>query len=172
LSGIDPLISPSSLGGEGKDEGRPNRLILIFATGLGVGYSPVAPGTAGTVLAVPLYLLLSRIPSPVYEVTLLTFFFFSAWVSEGGQKYFGRKDDQRIVIDEMMGFLVTMFWLPKTYLTVLLGFLFFRVFDILKPFPIRRLHTRCGGGYGVVLDDLLAGVYGNLLLQILFQVWL
>ncbi len=148
-----------------------HRFVKLFATGLGAGYSPVAPGTAGTLLAIPLYLILSRIPSPVYEITILAFFFFSTWVSEAAQRYFGRKDDPRIVIDEMVGFLVTMLWLPKAYFSILLGFLLFRIFDILKPFPIRQVDKRCRGGFGVVLDDVLAGLYSNIVLEIIFQVW-
>jgi len=149
-----------------------HRFILLIATGLGVGYSPIAPGTAGTLVAIPLYILLSRIPSPVYELTLLAFFFLSAWVSDRAQEYLGRKDDQRIVIDEVMGFLVAMLWLPGELFAIVFAFLLFRFFDIVKPFPIRRLHKRWSSGYGVVLDDLLAGIYTSIVLHILFQVWL
>jgi len=141
--------------------------ILLLATGFGVGYAPVAPGTMGTLLAIPIYLFLSRIPFPLYELTLVAFFFLSSWISEIIEKQFGKQDDQRIVIDEIMGFLVTMLWVPKTILFVILGFFLFRFFDILKPFPIRHLERKCGGGYGVVLDDVLAGIYGNVVLHLI-----
>ena len=144
-----------------------NRFLLFFATGFGVGYSPVAPGTMGTLLAIPIYLFLSRIPFPLYELTLVAFFFLSSWISENAQKYFGKQDDQRIVIDEVMGLLVTMLWVPKTIVFIILGFFLFRFFDILKPFPIRHLERRWEGGYGVVFDDVLAGIYANIILQII-----
>jgi phosphatidylglycerophosphatase A len=144
-----------------------NYLIAIFATGFGVGYSPIAPGTLGTLIAIPVYYFLSAIPSPIYEITLIAFFFLSVWISENAEIFFGRKDDPRIVIDEMMGFLVTMLWIPKTNFFIITGFFLFRFFDILKPFPIRRLERRYRGGFGVVLDDVMAGVYANIILQII-----
>jgi phosphatidylglycerophosphatase A len=147
-----------------------NRFILILATGFGVGYSPIAPGTAGTLITIPIYYFLSAIPSPIYETTLIAFFFLSVWISENAEIFFGKKDDPRIVIDEMMGFLITMIWLPKTTFFVITGFFLFRFFDILKPFPIRRIEQRWSGGYGVVLDDVLAGVYANIILQFIYLI--
>jgi phosphatidylglycerophosphatase A len=143
-----------------------NRFILLLATGLGAGYSPLVPGTMGTLVAIPVYLILSSIPSPVYEWTVITFFFLASWVSGRAETYWGKKDDQRIVIDEIMGFLTTMMWLPRTFAFIILGFFLFRFFDILKPPPIHRLES-ISGGYGVVLDDVLAGVYANIVLHIL-----
>jgi phosphatidylglycerophosphatase A len=144
-----------------------NRFILLLATGCGVGYSPIAPGTLGTLIAIPVYYFLSEIPSPLYEITLVGFFFLSVWISENAEIFFRKKDDPRIVIDEMMGFLITMLWVPRTILSVVMGFILFRFFDILKPFPIRRLEKRWKGGFGVVLDDVVAGVYTNIILQII-----
>ena len=141
------------------------RVILLLATGLGTGYSPIAPGTMGTLLAIPVFLLLSSIPSPVYEWTIIAFFFLACWVSDKAQSYWGKKDDQRIVIDEIMGFFTAMMWVPRTFGFVIIGFFLFRFFDILKPPPVRRLE-RVRGGYGVVLDDVMAGVYANIVLQI------
>jgi len=143
------------------------RFILVLATGFGVGYSPIGPGTLGTLVAIPIYYFLSEIPSPIYEITLVGFFFLSVWVSENAERFFGKKDDQRIVIDEIMGFLVTMLRIPKTILFIIIGFLLFRFFDILKPFPIRHLEKRLEGGYGVVLDDVLAGIYANIILHVI-----
>jgi phosphatidylglycerophosphatase A len=143
------------------------RFILFLATGFGVGYSPIAPGTLGTLVAVPIYYFLSEIPSPLYEITLVGFFFLSVWISENAERFFGKRDDQRIVIDEIMGFLVTMLRIPKTILFIIIGFLLFRFFDILKPFPIRHLEKKLKGGYGVVLDDVLAGAYANIILHVI-----
>jgi phosphatidylglycerophosphatase A len=141
--------------------------ILLLATGFGVGYSPVAPGTLGTLIAIPVYYFLSNISSPIYEITIVGFFFLSVWISENAEIFFGKKDDQRIVIDEIMGFLITMLWVPKTAILMVIGFFVFRFFDILKPFPIRRLEKKLKGGYGVVLDDVMAGVYANIVLQVI-----
>jgi phosphatidylglycerophosphatase A len=143
-----------------------NRFFLFLATGFGVGYSPVAPGTLGTLVAIPVYYFLSEIPSPLYEITLIGFFFLSVWISENAEIFFGKKDDQRIVIDEIIGFLITMLWIPKTTRFIIIGFILFRFFDILKPIPIRRIERKFKGGFGVVLDDVVAGVYANIILQI------
>jgi len=167
LSELSPLTPPSPLGGEGKGEGKIIRFLILFATGFGVGYSPIAPGTIGTFLAIPIYLYLSEIPFPLYELTLLTLFFLSSWISGHAERYFGTKDDPRIVIDEVMGFFITMLWVPKKTPFILIGFLLFRFFDILKPFPIRRLEKKWKGGFGIVLDDVMAGVYGNVILHII-----
>src|SRR4030066_587543 len=143
------------------------RFIFLLATGFGVGYSPIAPGTLGSLVAIPIYYFLSEIPSPLYEITLIGFFFLSVWISENAEIFFGKKDDRRIVIDEMMGFLIAMLWIPKTIRFIIIGFFLFRFFDILKPFPIRRLERRLKGGFGVVLDDVMAGGYGDIILQII-----
>jgi len=140
--------------------------ILFWATGFGIGYLPIAPGTWATLLAIPMGSFLSKMPSPFYELTLLTLFFLSSWISEKAESLFGRRDDPRIVIDEMLGFFITLFWIPKTALSIGVGFLLFRFFDILKPFPIRYLEKRLKGGYGVVMDDVVAGVYGNIVLRV------
>ena len=148
-----------------------NYLILFFATGFGVGFSPIVPGSMGTLVAIPIYYFLSStLFSPFYELTLFAFFFFSIWTAGQAERYWGNKDDRRIVIDEIMGFLVTMLWIPKSPLSIVTGFILFRIFDILKPFPIRRLE-RVKSGFGVVLDDVLAGVYANIVLQLL-SAWL
>ena len=146
---------------------RVNQFILFWATGFGVGYSPLAPGTLGTLIAIPVYYFLSNILSPIYEITLISFFFFAVWISENSETFFRKKDDQRIVIDEMIGFLITMLWVPKTILFIVIGFFLFRFFDILKPFPIRHLERRLKGGFGVVLDDVMAGVYANIILRLI-----
>jgi phosphatidylglycerophosphatase A len=150
---------------------RMNRFFLVLATGFGVGYSPVAPGTLGTLLAIPVYYFLSNISSPIYEITLIGFFFLSVWISENAEIFFGKKDDQRIVIDEMMGFLITMLWVPKVTHFIVIGFFLFRLFDILKPFPIRRLERGLKGGFGVVLDDVIAGVYANIILHLVGRIY-
>jgi phosphatidylglycerophosphatase A len=149
---------------------RMKQFILFWATGLGTGYSPIAPGTLGTLITVPIYYFISNISSPIYEITLIGLFFLSVWISENAEVIFKKKDDRRIVVDEMMGFLITMLWIPKTFYFVLIGFLLFRFFDIFKPFPIRLLERRLKGGFGVVLDDVLAGVYANIILHLIYWI--
>jgi phosphatidylglycerophosphatase A len=144
--------------------------ILLLATGFGVGTSPIAPGTLGTLVAILIYYFLSEISPPLYEITLIGFFFLSVWVSENAERFFRKKDDQRIVIDEIIGFLTTMLWVPKTIRFVIIGFFLFRFFDILKPFPIRRLEKGFKGGFGVVLDDVVAGVYANIVLRLIYGI--
>jgi phosphatidylglycerophosphatase A len=146
-----------------------NRIFLFLATGFGVGYSPIAPGTLGTLVAILVYYFLSNIPSPLYEITLVGFLFLSVWVSGNAEIFFEKKDDPRIVIDEIIGFLITMLWVPKTIRFVIIGFFLFRFFDILKPFPIRRLEKVFQGGFGVVLDDVVAGVYANIVLRLIYR---
>ena len=147
-----------------------NHFILLLATGFGVGYSPIAPGTLGTIVAILIYYFLSEISPPLYEITLIGFFFLSVWVSGNAEIFFGKRDDQRIVIDEIVGFLITMLWVPKTIRFVIIGFFLFRFFDILKPFPIRRLEKGFKGGFGVVLDDVVAGVYANIVLRLIYRI--
>lgn len=140
-------------------------LVIIFSTGLYSGYCPVAPGTAGTIVAVLLYLALSRLTALSYGITLVAFLFMSCWFSGAAEAIFSGRDSGRIVIDEISGFLVTMAFLSPESLYVLSGFFLFRFFDIVKPFPIRRLET-LKGGYGIVADDVMAGIYSNLVLRI------
>jgi phosphatidylglycerophosphatase A len=146
-----------------------NKFFLFLATAFGVGFSPIAPGTLGTLVAIPIYYFLSEIPSPLYEITLIGFFFLSVWISQNAEIFFGKKDDQRIVIDEIIGFLITMLWVPKTIRFIIIGFFLFRFFDILKPFPIRRLEKGFKGGFGVVLDDVVAGIYANIILRLIYR---
>ena len=143
-----------------------NRFFIFIASGFGAGFSPIVPGTMGTLIAIPISYFVSSISSPLYELTLVAFFFFSSWISNQAESHWGTKDDRRIVIDEIMGFLVTMLWVPKTLFSIVAGFILFRFFDILKPFPIRRLEG-VKSGYGVVLDDVLAGIYANIVVHLL-----
>ena len=140
-------------------------LVIFFSTGFYAGFSPVAPGTVGTVVAVPLYLAMSRLPAPFYGLTVVAFLFMSWWFSRAAEVVFLQKDSGRIVIDEIAGFLVTMGFVPPVPVYVFFGFVLFRFFDILKPFPIRRLET-LRNGFGIVADDVMAGIYSNLVLHI------
>jgi phosphatidylglycerophosphatase A len=143
------------------------RIIIFLATGCYVGYSPLAPGTTGTLAAIPIYVLISRIPPLYYVFILLGFTSIAIWASDGAEILLQSKDCRHIVIDEMVGFMVTMFMIPLTLWNIVLGFVLFRALDIIKPFPIRLLEERMRGGYGVVLDDIIAGIYANLIIHVL-----
>lgn len=148
-----------------------NFCIKLFATWGGSGYSPVASGTVGTVAAIPFYLLLARLPLPVYLLTLTAFFFLACWVSGRAEVIFQQKDSGKIVIDEVVGYLVTMIAIPFDWRYIVAGFFLFRFFDIVKIQPARWFDRQLKNGYGVVLDDVAAGVYAWLLLWLLTRVW-
>ena len=146
-----------------------DRLIRIAATGLGSGLSPLAPGTAGTLVGIPVYMVFSRFPWPLYLLSVIAFSLFAVYVSQEAERIYNEKDPPRIVIDEIAGFQVTMFLVAPTVWHILLGFIIFRVFDIIKPFPIRLCERSLPGGYGVVGDDIVAGIYGNVILLLLIR---
>jgi phosphatidylglycerophosphatase A len=128
------------------------------AYGFGAGLSPRAPGTAGTLAAVPLYLLLRPLSLGLYLAVLLTAFMVGVWACGKTGRELKSHDHRAIVWDEVLGYLVTMTAAPQGWRWVVLGFLLFRFFDILKPWPIRVLDRRIHGGLGVMLDDLAAGL--------------
>jgi len=138
----------------------------FFATFFYLGYSPFAPGTVGTLGAIILFYFLSFFSGLAYLFFAILFIIFSIWISTvvtiAGQD----PDPSWVVIDEVCGYLVTMFLIPYSVTNVVLGFLFFRFFDILKPPPIRRFES-LPGGLGIVADDVVAGIYANVILQVL-----
>jgi phosphatidylglycerophosphatase A len=140
---------------------------LILASWFGSGLAPVAPGTFGTLAGVPLVLLMGCLGSIQALLFLLVFIALAVWSAEATRKMLARNDPSLVVVDEVAGFLLTLFLIPLSLVHVCIGFLLFRVFDICKPFPIRNLE-RLKGGLGIVADDLLAGVYANLSLRVLF----
>jgi len=133
--------------------------VIAAASWFGTGFFPVASGTVGTLGAIPLYLVLARLPLWLYLATLVPFFFMASWVSGAAEREFGQKDSGKIVIDEVLGFLVTMTGAPVDWRSILIGFLLFRFFDIVKVPPARHFDRQVKNGYGVVLDDLVAGLY-------------
>jgi len=144
-------------------------LIKAAATGLGTGFAPFAPGTAGTVVGIPLYLVFARFPWPLYMLSITAFAFLAVYVSGEAEGIFRKKDASQIVIDEIAGLQFTLFLVTPTAWHILCGFLLFRFFDIIKPFPARLCEAKCPGGYGVVGDDVVAGIYGNVVLLALIR---
>ncbi len=136
-----------------------------LAFGFGSGAAPVAPGTFGTLAAIPIYLLISDLPVPVYALVVLIFFLAGVWLCGRTSRDIGVEDHGGIVWDEFTGYLVTMFLAPEGWVWVLAGFVLFRLFDIWKPWPIKTLDQKVKGGFGIMIDDVLAGVFAALCLQ-------
>lgn len=145
------------------------RFVILFATWWGTGYSPIASGTVGTLAAIPLYLLLVRLPILNYILLLIPLTIFSCWVSGRAETIFNEKDSGKIVIDEVVGYLVTMTGVPLSWESVVLGFFLFRFFDVVKVPPANIIDRHMENGTGVVLDDVVAGLYACVLLHILLR---
>jgi len=143
------------------------KVALCLATWFCTGLLPKAPGTFGTLGAIPLVLGVQILGTVSSALFIGVFSLIAVWSSGLGQRLLGRQDPGEVVIDEAAGLLVTFFLLPLTWCTLIPGFILFRLFDIFKPFPIKRLE-KINGGKGIVLDDLMAGLYANLALRVLF----
>ena len=141
--------------------------IHFLAFGFGSGLSPVAPGTVGTLVAIPIYMLMSSLSLSTYCIVLFVLCVVSVVIAGKSSQQLGVHDHGGIVIDEIVGYLLTMTLAPGGWVWILAGFLLFRFFDILKPWPIRMLDLRVSGGLGIVIDDLMAGIYGGLSLLLL-----
>jgi phosphatidylglycerophosphatase A len=147
------------------------RLSVIFASCCGAGYAPLAPGTAGAAVGLVLVFLLKGEPFYLYAGAAFVLFFLGVKASTVSEEAFGEKDSPRIVIDEAVSMMITMASLPLNAFTVVTGFVLTRFLDIVKPFPAGRLQ-RLRGGWGVMMDDVVAGVYSNLLLRIVWFLWI
>lgn len=146
---------------------RGEKIITLFSTGLYTGYFPIAPATFSTLtLGVACYLLMSRLPPSLYALLTLIIFFAAVRLSDTAEQIFQKKDCSYIVIDELVGFLITMFLVPPGWTVLMVGFFLFRFFDIVKPPPAHFFNKRKKGGWDVVMDDVVAGVYGNLALHL------
>jgi len=132
---------------------------LAIATVLGAGYSPFAPGTAGSLAALPLAWLLMTAGPVWYPLAVGLLFVVGVWASGRAEVYYGQKDCGRIVVDEAVGMLITLYHSPATPFYFAAGFFLFRFFDVVKPFPARRIDMRMEGGLGVMLDDVAAAAY-------------
>lgn len=141
--------------------------IYFVAFGFGLGLMPKAPGTWGTLAAIPIYLLLAGTSWPVYMVWTVAAFILGVYVCDKVSKDLGVHDYSGIVWDEVVGYLLTMFLAPPGILWMVLGFLLFRLFDIWKPQPIGFVDQHVSGGLGIMLDDVLAAIPAWILLQLL-----
>ena len=143
------------------------RLAVFIATAGYCGYFPFAPGTVGSAAGLIVYLLVWWAQSPVVEVGLIAVLFVAGvWAGTTAERYFGGIDPGPIVLDEVVGMLITLAFIPVGLSGALAGFVLFRIFDVLKPFPARRLES-LHGGLGVMADDAMAAIYANLSLRAL-----
>ncbi len=145
--------------------------IKLFATFFYSGLSPKAPGTVGTLAAIPLVFFAYTLGRESYVAITVLLVIFSIFICQLYEQRNEVHDSSEIVIDEVAGFLITMALIPLSFKSLVLGFLLFRLFDILKPFPISLLDKKVQGGFGVVVDDLVAGLFANIILQMLHQKW-
>jgi len=149
-----------------------NRKVLsnpvhFLAFGFGSGLAPFAPGTFGTLAAIPLYLLMNTQSLTIYLLITLVVSIVGIWICDKSSNLLGVHDHSGIVWDEFAGFFVTMIAAPAGWLWVVVGFSLFRLFDIWKPWPISVLDKKVHGGLGIMVDDILAGVFSAICLQLL-----
>ena len=147
------------------------RLALLLATVGYVGHFPIAPGTAGSAAGLLLYAALRFVSSPpeldvVVIALIVVLFAAGCWAGSVAETHYARTDPGYVVLDEVVGMLVTLLLVPVSALGAIVGFVLFRVFDIIKPFPARQCE-RLHGGVGIMADDVVAGIYGNLALRAL-----
>jgi phosphatidylglycerophosphatase A len=142
-------------------------LAVFIATFGYVGYFPIAPGTAGSLAALALYALVRWAGTPAVElVTIIAVLVIGIWAATGTERALARKDPGPVVIDEVLGMLITLAFLPLSLWGIAAGFLIFRLLDVIKPFPAGRLE-HLPAGLGIMADDAMAGVYAHLMLRIL-----
>jgi len=142
-------------------------LIMLIATGCYSGYLPKAPGTWGSLVGLLLFYLLHSLSLPSYLAVTAGLFVVGSFAAGEAEKILDNRDPGSVVIDEIVGMLVTMTAVPATALNMALGFILFRIFDIVKPFPVNLFDQRFHGGLGIMLDDVVAGIYSFLIMQIL-----
>lgn len=139
----------------------------LFAFGFGSGLAPKAPGTFGTLAAVPIYWLIQDLSVPLYVLWLLITFALGVYWCHRSSRALGVHDHGGIVWDEMVGYWLTLFLAPAGWVWMVVGFILFRFFDVLKPWPISWLDRHVEGGLGIMVDDVLAAVYAWIVLQAL-----
>jgi phosphatidylglycerophosphatase A len=143
------------------------RLAVFIATAAYCGYAPIAPGTVGSAAGLVVYLLVWWTQSWIVEIALIVFLFaIGVWSGTIAERYFGGIDPGPVVMDEVVGMLITLAFIPVGWTGALAGFVLFRIFDVIKPYPAGRFE-RLHGGLGVMADDAMAAVYANIALRIL-----
>ena len=143
-----------------------HHLAMMLATGGYVGRFPFAPGTVGSLVGIPIVYALSFLSWPTALIITALLTLLAVWAADSAEGQLKTKDPGCIVIDEIAGMVVTMLGLPFSVGNCVAGFFLFRIFDIIKPPPARQLERRLKGGWGVVMDDIAAGVMANIVLRI------
>jgi len=161
LKHSDPALSKLSL----------KNPIHFLALGFGSGLAPKAPGTFGTLAALPLYFLMMNLSLPVFVAITLIITIVGFWICDIAAKDMQVHDHGAIVWDEVAGMLITMIAAPVGLLPLVVGFALFRFFDIIKPWPIKLLDRHVKGGFGIMIDDVLAGVFAAICLQAIHYFW-
>jgi len=146
-----------------------NRAIMFFASGTYLGYMPVASGTFGTLWGIPVFFGISKLVTPAAVVVVAAIIIVSIYLADEAAKLLGKKDPGKVVCDEIAGFAAATLFIPFNLTNVILSFILFRFFDILKPYPVGLLDKRVPGGLGIVLDDVAAGIYANILAQVVIK---
>ncbi len=142
---------------------------VFLSTGFYSGFFPVAPGTAGSVVGMVFVYLLRDSGTFLQALSAVFFSVIGVWVSNIASQVFKKHDPQRVVIDEIAGVMITMIGIPLTGYTGVMGFLLFRFFDIVKPIPANFADRKLKGGLGIMLDDIIAGIYGNIVMHLVMR---
>ncbi len=149
--------------------------VLFLAFGFGSGLVKKAPGTMGTVAAIPVYLLVAQFNFWLFSLLTLIITIVGIWICDVAAKKLDAHDFGGIVWDEIAGYLITMWFtvafIPFSWPAIVVGFILFRVFDIFKPQPIQWVDSKIEGGLGIMLDDVIAGIFAGIILYVIFQVF-
>jgi phosphatidylglycerophosphatase A len=143
-------------------------MIKKIVTFFHIGLVPKAPGTVATAATIPLALLLMWLGPLIHMGVTIVLTILGIWACEMYEREKGGHDHPEAVIDEVVGFLITMVWMPMTWQAFAFGFCLFRFFDIVKPWPIGWMDRKIPGGFGVVIDDVAAGLVANIILQVIY----
>ncbi len=141
--------------------------VNCLALGFGTGLAAKAPGTFGTLVGIPLYMVMQSLPVLTYGLITMILFLVGIWICDHTTRKLGVHDHPGIVWDEIVGYLVTMIMAPPGWLWIITGFILFRIFDILKPWPIKIIDQQISGGFGIMFDDLIAGLFALICMKLL-----
>lgn len=145
--------------------------IHLAAVGFGSGLASKAPGTFGTLAAIPICYLLSFLSIEIYLAVIVLASVLGVWICDITSRDMGVHDHKAIVWDEFVGYWITMFLVPFTIQWAIIGFILFRIFDILKPYPISWLDKKVDGGFGIMIDDIVAGIFAGVVLHGLIYIY-
>lgn len=144
------------------------RPVCFLGLGFGSGLAPKAPGTFGTLAAIPIYCLMQDLPLAIYLALTVFAFVVGIWICQQSADWLEKDDPSAVVWDEIVGYLVTMIVAPSGWQWMVIGFVLFRFFDILKPWPISYADKNLHGGLGIMVDDVIAGIFALVIMQCLY----